>query len=113
MNYLKSTTPLKCDIEIPLSCDPSNCDALPCGMWADIICQFCGLALCSSCESEFPCPDSRDGKHKAEPELDLYLGRVHLQPNFRDAGTYRRAAIQAAKEIDFRSAYLRILAGAL
>lgn len=100
--------PLLCAIEIPLSTNPANCDALPCGMFADIVCQHCGLALCSSCEAEFPCPHSSDGKHAAESEFDLYRGRV--QPDYRNAATYRKAAIQAAKELDFRTAYLRILA---
>jgi hypothetical protein len=109
MNCVKST-PILCQVEIPLSCDPSNCDALPCGMFADIICQHCGMSLCSSCEAEFPCPDSKDGRHSAESEFNLYRG--HVQPDYRTPETYRKAAIQAAKEVNFRSAYLRILAGA-
>lgn len=107
MNY-QDSTPLRCAIEIPMTTNPANCDAEPCGMYADFICAHCGLPLCYSCEAEFPCCDSRDGKHKAESECELYLGRV--QPDFRNAAIYRKAAIEAAKERDFRGAFLSIAA---
>lgn len=104
-----NSTPLRCAIEIPLTSNPANCDAEPCGMFADIICKLCGLPICSACAVEFPCFHAKDGKHIGESELDLYRGRV--QPDYRNAAVYRKASIQAAKETDFRGTFLAVAKG--